>query len=210
MIRFYELQREYYSRSGLLQSFGLAIGYYVSAYYVLLWGMLDQLTLIAKYAKELTLEERDCGIRSKTFWKEFREQEPELTEFITSSKISRWIDVMADIRHHAAHKVIKIPTSLVSDTDESEKSDKEILEIVKKEKTVLYEFMPEDYMKAMEPEMISHWRISKMKVVAPSIIYIRDSRGRSYLWDPVISVDHDLHTLTAVMDAFLVRLFKDL
>jgi len=210
MIRFYELQREYYSRRGLLQRFGMALGYYVNTFYLMLWGMLDQLTIIGKCARNLNVNERDCGIRSRKFWKEFGAQEPELTAFIRSSKIDKWIKVMADMRHHAAHKVIKIPTPLVADTEESEKSDEQILEIIKQEIPAFYKFMPEALIKASEPVMISEWRLRHMKVIAPSMILIKEENGGGYFWDPVISVDHDLAILTALIDAFIVRLFRNL
>ena len=209
MIRFYELQREYYSRRGLLQRFDMMLGYYVNTFYLMLWGMLDQLTVIAKYARNLDVNERNCGIRTKKFWEEFGAQEPELTAFIKSSKIDEWIDVMADMRHHAAHKVIKIPTPLVADTEESEKTDEQILEIVKQEKAAFFKFMPEALINESVPVMISEWRLRHMKMIAPSIILIKKENGRGYFWDPVISMDHDLAMLTAVMDAFIVRLFRN-
>ena len=47
-----------------------------------------------------------------------------------------------------------------------------------------------------------------MKVVAPSMIYVKKNDS-AYLRDPVISADYDLQVVTAIMDAFLVRLFGE-
>jgi hypothetical protein len=63
-------------------------------------------------------------------------------------------------------------------------------------------------MKLMEPMMIRLWRIGKMKVVVPSTVIIKNKEG-TYLRDPVMSIDHDLQYLTAIMDAFLVTLFNN-
>jgi len=114
MIRFYELQRDYFLRRGE-RRFHLMLGYYLSNYYMLLWGMLDQLTIIAKYAYNLSIKEKTCGINSNKFWNKLNE--PKLYKFISESKISEWIDIMAEMRHHAAHKGIKVPTELLIETN---------------------------------------------------------------------------------------------
>lgn len=210
MIRYYELQGEYYSRRGLFQRFGLSLGYYLTTFYLMLWGMLDQLTVIAKYARDCNnLKEKDCGIRSRKFWKEFSVLEPGLKKFIKSKKIDDWIKVMAVMRHHAAHKVIKIPTEMCVDTEDSNKSDEDVLKIIRKDKALLYDFMPEPLMKNFEPTMVSIWKFRKMKVIAPRVVLFKDQSGKGYLRDPVISVDYDLDKLTAIMDAFIVRLFRN-
>ena len=35
----------------------------------------------------------------------------------SNRSISKWIDVLADMRHHASHKTIKIPAPLVSEAE---------------------------------------------------------------------------------------------
>lgn len=210
MIKFYELQKEYSTRRDRIQNFAISLGYYVTVFYLLLWGMLDQLTVIAKYSHNLDLGERDCGIQSRKFWKQFGLIEPKLKEFIRSEKIAKWISIMADIRHHAAHKSIKIPAEVVQDTPESTMSDEEILKIIREEKGLLYDIMSDDFLKHMESQLVFHWRVSKMKRLAPSMVFIKDKKGKGYMWDPVISVDHDLSMLNAIMDAFLIRLFRDI
>lgn len=55
MVRFFELQRNHFTRRDLIGRFALAIGYHMNASYLLLWGMLEQLTVIAKHRKRLTL-----------------------------------------------------------------------------------------------------------------------------------------------------------
>lgn len=210
MIRFYELQRDYYSRRGLYESFGLAIGYYVNTFYFLLWGMLDQLTVIAKYKTKLELDERDCGIRKQKFWKIFRNYEPELSNFIKGDTIANWINVMADLRHHAAHKTIKIPTPLVSETEEAKKTDEEILEIIKNEHSEMYKVFSESYMEQMESTMIANWRANKMKMLSPSMVFIKNKDGTGYFYSSVLSIDHELTMLNAIIDAFLVKLFNDI
>jgi hypothetical protein len=207
MVRFYELQMDFYQRRGLQRRFSMGVGFYVSTFYLFLWGMLEHLTIIAKWATDLTIDETKCGIRSKKFWKEFNKTDPRLNTFLRQPKISDWISVMADMRHAAAHRDLALPTTLVSETEDSKKSDDEILDIIRQERSYMFESIIAPMMKSMEPMMIWLWRISKMKIVAPSMVVIK--RGdKAYLRDPVMSIDHDLQYLTAIIDAFLVALFN--
>jgi hypothetical protein len=212
MIRFYELQRDYYLRRGE-RRFHLMLGYYLSNYYMLLWGMLDHLTVIAKYAYNLSIKERYCGINSDKFWGKFKSKEPNLYKFmkISPSPISEWIDIMAEMRHHAAHKVIKIPTRILEETDESKMSDADILEIIRNETNdteLMYQLLPEDYIKKVhEPILVNEWRLGKMKEIAPSMVIIK-MENRIVFRDPALSVDYDLERLNAVIDAFIIIMFR--
>lgn len=206
LIRFYQLQRDYYSRRGLLDRFGMPVGYHVTAFYLLLWGMLDHLTVLGKYAKRLPIDERDCTFRNEAFWKKLAPMAPGLDRLRKDSKITEWINLMADMRHAAAHRGIPIPTQLCTATEESQKSDEEILKILKTERSAVYALFPEAYVKQLEPQMIWHWRMSKTKMLNPSIVEIK-GKTKTYLRDPVGSVDYDLERLTAITDAFLIGLF---
>ena len=72
----------------------------------------------------------------------------------------------------------------------------------------MYQVLPPEVMANLEPTMVRHWRVEHMKVVAPSMVYVKKDDS-AYLRDPVISVDYDLQVVTAIMDAFLVRLFSE-
>lgn len=183
--------------------FALAVGYHMNASYLLLWGMLEQLTVIAKYQKGLTLNERDCGINKKAFWRQL--YEPGLQRFVQQNRIGEWIQRMADVRHQAAHSMIPIPSEVFMDTEDSKKSDEEIRKILQKEHPLRYRL---SVATGMESQMIQIWRVRHMKRLAPSMVVMRSRQGPGgYMRDPVIDIDHDLQYLTAVMDAFLVRLF---
>lgn len=210
MIRFYELQRDYCLRRGE-RRFHLMLGYYLSNYYLLLWGMLDHLTLIAKYAYSLSVNEKYCGINRKEFWKEFRHKEPSLFKFIKEPSISEWITIMAEMRHHAAHKGIKIPSRILIETDESNMSYEDILEIIRSENNENdsdYQLLSEDYIKKVrEPILVDQWRMSKMTKISESMVSIKIN-DRTILRDPILSVDYDLERLNAIIDAFITIMFN--
>lgn len=208
MVRFYQLQRDYYARRDRLQKYGLAIGFYINTFYLMLWGMLDHLTIVAKYAKNMDVVERDCGIRSDKFLKELCKVEKGLFEFVKEPKMTEWIAIMADMRHKAAHNIIPIPSALLFETDDSKKTDNEIIEILKKENLYFYRVFDANTIEALQPLWINDWRMKKMEIAAPGMIMISKPNGTSYLRDPVISVDYDLFKLIDVMDAFLNKLFS--
>ncbi len=208
MVRFYQFQRDYYARRDRLQMFSSAIGFYINTFYLMLWGMLDQVTVIAKHARDLKINEWRCGISSKDFWKKFGAIENGLAAFINGPGISEWISIMANMRHKAAHNTIPIPSLVLSETVESKKSDEEIAEILRKEKPHLYRFLGSKAIEVLQPSWITAWRMQKMETVAPGMVVGTKRDGTVYMRDPVISVDYDLSNLIAVMDAFLVKLFN--
>jgi len=205
MVHFYELQREYFVRHDLPHG-GLTSGYYLNMFYLMLWGMLDHLTIIAKHEKNLNISDKKCGIENDIFWKEYGVKDPGLRSFMKSEKVSAWINMMADMRHHAAHKGIKIPAEMVSHTEESQLGDEQIIAIIQREDPSLYKLCIES--KEMESQVIFNWRFKKMSTVARHVVFGRDKCGRNYFWDPIISVDKDLEMLTAIVDAFIFSLFK--
>jgi len=210
MVRFYQLQKDYYSRQDSLNRFSIPLGYYVNAFYLFLWGMLEQLTLITKYVKDLQIDDRECGIKSGSFWNELRKKDSTLEAFLSMTSVHEWIDTMADMRHTAAHKIIPMPTRVLMPTEESKESDEEILAIVKQEdpESLLHSPLPSKMLEWVQQHLIFNWRLGKMKTLMEHTVLIKGKSG-DYFRSPVISVDHDLLMLTAVMDAFVVKLFSD-
>ena len=138
---------------------------------------------------------------------EFNNIDLRLNTFLNQPRFKEWISVMAEMRHAAAHRDLALPTEILTETEESKKSDEEILDIIKHERSYTYESVSGPIIKAMEPMMIRLWRIKKMRAVAPSAVII-EIDGVKQMRDPVLSVDYDLQHLTAVMDAFLIVLFN--
>lgn len=205
MTRFYELQLDHNTRHGRMRRFVLPMGYHVNNFYLHLWGMLDQLTLIAKYRLDLPLLDKQCGIASKVYWEEMKARDRPLTQFIKGPKIANWIKTMSDMRHRAAHNVIPMPTEILSHTPESSLSDDDIWSRILADDEDLHLF-PKEMQAVFKETMVWHWRIDKMKRVAKDIVYIKRADSH-YFWSPVLSIDHDLMFLNAVIDAFLVRIF---
>jgi hypothetical protein len=209
MVRFYRIQRDASRRYGD-SHFSFALTYHLNQFYLLLWGMLDQLSLLANYSLSFGLDHRKCGINRPEFLNELAGQRPNLMKFISIPVVHDWIGLMSDFRHAAAHQVIPIPTELVFDTEDSMKSKEEILKLLEKENPDI-EMVSKSSLGAegkawLEEYAVSEWRDSKRERLADHMVHLKNKQGH-YLRSPVASIDHDLSMLTGIMDAFLVCVF---
>jgi hypothetical protein len=207
MVRFYELQMDHFNRRGLQRRFSTPLGYYMSNFYLHLWGMLDHLTVMAKRAFGLEVEDRTCGIENKTFWKALATKEPGLRAFMRDPKMVQWVGVMADMRHAAAHREMLLPSILVQESEAYKKTDEEISEILAREEPDFYEGLSENAKQILEPQRIWLWRMDQLNTIASNVVVVQKRKG-GYIRFPVDSVDYDLGMLTAILDAFLVALFR--
>ena len=95
----------------------------------------------------------------------------------------------------------------MEETEESRKSDDEILAIIRRDRSTSYEIIPPHMMRTLEPMLIQNWRLSKMKVISGDAIYVEQPDGRGYVRQAVTSIDFDLEMLNAFIDAFLIACF---
>lgn len=207
MVRFYELQLDYFHRRGLWRAFGTLLGYHMTNFYLYLWGMLEHLTVIANRAKKLGLRERDCGIENLKLWHALGEQDASLRAYIRGGPIREWTVAMADARHAAAHRAMLLPNDIVSETEDSQRTDAEIAAILREEDPEFYRLFHESMIKTFEPMKIDHWRHWKRRTLATNAVVVK-KESEGYIRFAVTSIDHDLMMLNAVIDAFLVRLFS--
>ncbi len=207
MVRFYELQLDYFHRRGLGRRFGTLLGYHMTNFYLYLWGMLEHLTLIANQVKWLGLRERRCGIESAKFWEALGKNDTALRAYIREGPILEWIGHMADARHAAAHRAMLLPTDIMSETEESRKTDAEIAAILRVEDPNLYTFFPEPIIESFEALAIEHWRHQKRRTDATNVVVVKKDAD-PYFRFAVTSIDYDVMMLNAVIYAFLVKLFS--
>jgi hypothetical protein len=166
--------------------------------------MLDTLTGIANLQLGLGLRPRQCGINNDDFLDAINRQRPNLFNFIKTHR-ARWISVIGDVRHPAAHSALLFQRDVLASTPESEKTDDEILAILKAEDPNFF-VRNEAHTGSMFPAFIWLWRVNHMTVITDDAIYVEHPSG-SYLRAAVISIDADLEMLNAFIDAFLISCF---
>jgi len=207
MVRFFELQRDHANRHRGSDRFNSFIGFYFANMYLHMWGLLDHLTLMANRHLTLRLPDNRCSISSKEFWAAMATRLPPLSDFRKEPRVRDWISVMADLRHPAAHKAMLLPTRLVSHTAESQRSDEEVLAILREQEPETFEMFPRHVLDAMIPHMISNWRFQNLKILGDGIVHVQGT-SRSYVRPALNSLDHDVALLDEVMDAFIAGLFE--
>lgn len=204
-VRFYELQTHHHFRhTGERGEFHNALNYHLTAFYFHVWGMLDSLTGIANLHLGLGLEPRQCGISSDDFLNALKQRCPNLFSFIKTYS-ARWVSVIADVRHPAAHSALLLQRDVLEDTPESRKTDDEILAILKAEDPNFF-VRNEAYTRSMFPSFIWLWRVKHMTVITDDAIYV-ELPSRGYIRAAAISIDWDLGMLNAFIDAFLISCF---
>lgn len=208
MVRFFELQSDHVVRRSGQRRLSSFVGFHLVNLYFHTWGLLDHLTLVANRHLGLGVPENRCGIASDEFWSASATRAPLLRKAVKQPKLNDWIAVMADMRHPAAHKAMLLPTQLVSHTAESQLSDVEVLEILKKEDPELFERFDSDALRAMEPLMVSNWRFQKLKILADGVVHVQ-GQSRSYFRPALNSVDYDVRMLNEILDILIGELFGD-
>jgi hypothetical protein len=183
------------------------MGFFTTSFYLTLWGMLDHLTAIARQVWALDLDERRCGITSKRFWQTVAAREPTLQAIVKKTRVAQWISQMSDVRHPAAHTAMLLPTSVVQETAESQKTDAEIIAELRKEDPGFFQLLDPHDQAPLLPSMIEDWRHRHRKTIAENVIYVP---GKGYVRPAVNSLDYDLAMLTGMMDIFLFAVFRNL
>jgi len=206
MAMFYDLQQDYYYRRSIECGQSLLIGYYLTHFYLLLWGMLDHFAVIAKYKCDLDIDERHVGIRSSKFKKKLSEHHPDLVRFIESEMINEWIEIIADMRHQAAHKVIATPSDIVVHTDESQMSDEEVWELIKDDEKWILD-LPTDSIESIKALKIYIWKTNRLQRISHNMIVINKKDGRSYCREAIGSLNYDIDRLNVFIDAFMFTLW---
>lgn len=212
MIRFYQIQRDHYTRHGLDNRFGMAAAYHVNHFYLLLWGLLDHLTVIANYALGLNLPHKKCGIQKGRFWRECESRCPQLASVIKGEALSEWIETIAYMRHQAAHNTLPVPGPLYVETEESTKPREEIRKLVLEQNQDILQraaATSEEAFEWMVEAMIDQWKLEKAQLVSESMVFVR-VKGEYGFRDPIVSTDYDLERGFAICDAFLIACFSGL
>ena len=204
MVKFYEIQLDHFKRRGLIGRFSMLLNYHLTYFYLLAWGMLDHLTLLINLVKDYKFKDRDCGIRIKQYLEVLEKDMPKTSALI--NKESKWIDVIADMRHHAAHKTIALVNDIYQETDESQKTDEEVMEFLKREEPYFFQYLPKELVDKMLPEKIFNWKFRHLKVILPNAAMIK-LNDKDCMIFPTIDIDFNVIKVKEILALVLSELF---
>lgn len=208
ILQSYRWQALWYRQDGTRDLHAFVKTYYLNSLYLLMWGALDHLCLILNRVHNYGVRERSCGL-NKSFREKLKTRHPEIEAFLETDDIARFLMVLSDLRHAAAHRIIPMPAPVVQKTDESEVPDDVLRPQIEAE---LDEELP-----ALDPATresfvsfrLHQQRIQKMRRLADSMVFVRKDEGGGYFYDPYISADHDLECLNQVIRKFLFNCFPE-
>jgi hypothetical protein len=177
MIRFYQVQMDQRRRHDLHdRAFRGLLNYHLTGFFVHVWGMLDALAGIANRRLDLGLRSRRCGIDRDEFLDALGEKRPGLHRFIKTYR-AKWIDILGDVRHPAAHSALLLQQDIVTHTEDSRRTDAEIAAILRREEPDFYQGLPPELVPSMEAMRIENWRMNRVKVITHDAIYVEKPDG---------------------------------
>ncbi|MBI4241427.1 MAG: hypothetical protein HY613_06890, partial [Candidatus Rokubacteria bacterium] len=118
LLQFYRWQALWYKREGGDNLHAFVKTFHLNWLYLLMWGALDHLCLLLNRVHSYGFKERRCGL-NKDFRQEMKRRHSELAAFLETEDIARFLMVLSDLRHAAAHRIIPMPTSVLQETEES-------------------------------------------------------------------------------------------
>ena len=200
MVLYGDLQQDSYFRKGVKEGHSMFLNYHLTTFYLMLWGMLEHVTSIVNLVFDLGLRKRECGIRSPKLWARLSENYQNHVN-VYNEKYKEWVEVMADMRHAAAHRTLYLPAVLLEETKESKMSDQEIIAALKDEGTEIEPMGVEGLDEAAWQLRIYEWRRTRAKEIASSVIFV-EGENRSYWRSPIASIDYDFLKMNSVIDLF--------
>jgi len=202
-----DVEKTYFERYSSNEPFhsGLLIAYHLNMFYLILWGVIDQALVMYSKIKCIDINEKQCSINNSKFRKMLTKRDTALSNFLNKDKVYNWIDLMGKIRHHAAHKIINLPSLILMETSESKKDVEEIKKIVKEE--ISMQNYPNEFEDIILRQKVDEWRTKHMYRISSNFIVMQDDNGQ-VLYDPIVSMDLNMEYMHAVLDAILFATFN--
>jgi hypothetical protein len=206
---FYVQQRNFAKRHGWKrQGFVFESSYYLSYYYLLLWGGIDQLSRILNNSLGLRCKRFKIGIEKDDFVSKIISIDRDLGNLFKDERFLQWIKQLRLNRHFTAHQGSIILSPLV-EAPESEPSDEELEK--EAESTRSWSFF-----KAVLPsEMFEHYRallkqnirISKYKVLHDDVMVIPDGKEK-IIFKPLVNIEWDFNNFELISLSTLQALYE--
>lgn len=188
---FYMLQRSYAKRNEFKrQDYRFEAGFHLTYYYLLIWGGIDQLSIIINDLLELGSKGISVSIAKEEFRKKVLSKNRKIGDVLVKEKYLEWFVHLMKIRHFVAHKGVIILQDLLEEP-EAEPSKEEIELEAKKHpyyvrtiKNLRSERLRESYLNILKEQI----RVSKFKRISDEAT-ILNIKGKNYTFYPLKEVE---------------------
>ncbi|MEK0337902.1 MAG: hypothetical protein QQN41_10765, partial [Nitrosopumilus sp.] len=202
---FYMLQRSYAKRNGFKkQDYRFEAGFHLTYYYLLIWGGIDQLSIIINDLLELGSKGISVSIGKENFRKKIMSINEKMGEILIKEKYLVWFEHLRKIRNFVAHEGTIILQDLF-DRPEVEPSEKEIEMEAKKHpsylrtiKNLQSEQMRESYLGILKEDI----RVSKLKKISDEAMIFKVN-GKQYIIFPLKEVEPNFNTFRDLLTEML-------
>jgi hypothetical protein len=194
-IAFYDMQRRFaVRRKWERQQFFFEIGFYLTNYYLALWGCVDQLSLFVNRAFGLGVQSpNQISFRNKKFIRKLVEKSPEVAGIVNANDFSKWLDDLMLFRDHCAHRgTMELAIILHEPTDPLDEreieAEAEASPFWSEMKTMLSSEMFDTYAQSVKNRI----RLSKYrKETSDASIFNSSDCGSRTIFYPVARLDSD-------------------
>ena len=193
---FYKLQRSYAKRNGFnKQDYKFEAGLYLTYYYLLIWGGIDQLSIIINDLLQLGSKGISISVTKKAFRIKVLSKNRNIGEIIIKEKYLEWFEYLRKIRNFVAHRGNVILSDLMEEP-EVEISEEEIELEAKNHpyysRTIV--FLQPEQLRASFWEMLKQQiKVSKLKKISDEAM-IFDENGNKNMLFPLRNVEPDFNT----------------
>ena len=183
---FYMIQRRRAKRHKLeKQDFSFELAYYLTSYFLLFWGAMDQISWIVNEICGLgftATQWRHVGIANKKFLERLRQHDPDLLTIFQEPEFLRWIKVLRRARHYVAHQGIAMLRPLF-EKPAQEPSQAEIDSAIEQwtEWRELASRWPQAVMETFRPNFRAKWYEKNYKLISDAAFVIRSATDAKIL-----------------------------
>lgn len=205
-------QRRYAKRLGWKrQDFRFEATYFLSYYYLLLWGGIDQLSRILNSVLKLGVKPKtDISISKLLFVDKIVSKNEELAKLYREKEFREWITQLGRNRHFTAHEGTMLLSPLV-EAPLKEFSDEELDKELESDLQwqMMKSTLPPQIFEAYNAIRKQNLRLSKYKVITDDIMIIQEGENK-YIFKPLLNVDWDFNNFKEITLKTLEALYKSL
>lgn len=207
---FYVQQRRYAKRMGWKrQGFEFEASYYLSHYYLLLWGGVDQLSRILNDALGLGVTRFSAiSVVRDAFVDRIITVDEDLGSLYRDEEFLKWIEQLRRSRHHTAHQGSIILSPIV-EKPETEPSDQELEKEAQATSTwaMMKRTLPQEMFKWYQSSLKESIRISKYKVLVDDAMVLQDGEQK-FVFRPLANIEWDFNNFELITIKTLESLYK--
>lgn len=200
---FYAQQRRYSKRNEWeRQDFSFECSYYLSHYYISLWGGLDQLGRILRDTLDIPLSDSRSSFGNEDFINRINENSEDLGNIFTDDDFEDWIEQLQRNRHFVAHEGTVLLQPILNPPEE-ELTEEEIQERIESQPNYdsMRRGLPDQLFEWYEANLRNQIIIDSHEVATDEAMVMEGEDGEQLIFRPMRNIRWDFsHFETTILE----------